>query len=97
MGMYNEVYKDCPECGKPCYIQISQVVLGFGGFRLDRPESMEDLTQDQKEYLAEILNREGVKFWCNGEPDQKHEGCGHSFNVHIKVGKPKPKQEIIII
>jgi hypothetical protein len=95
MGMYNEVYKQCPQCGQQCYMQISQVVLGFGNFNLDNPSSMEDLTHSQKQEFAEIMNDEEKKFWCNGGQDESG-GCGHSFNVHIKVGTPKPKLEIEI-
>jgi hypothetical protein len=92
MGMYNEVFKQCPECGRRCYQQIPQVVLGFGGFDLDRPSSMEDLTVEERGHLSEILNSENYKkFYCNGDKDfstVKNEGCGHSFTVHISV-KPR--------
>ncbi len=40
MGMYNEVYKTCPTCGGKGIMQITQIVLGFGCFDLDNPESI---------------------------------------------------------
>lgn len=32
MGMYNEVFYNCPKCGGTGYMQIGQIVLGFEGF-----------------------------------------------------------------
>ena len=35
MSMFNEVFDDCPNCGKHSgYLQIDQLVLGFGEFDL---------------------------------------------------------------
>lgn len=58
MGMYNEVYKKCPSCGKRGILQISQIVLGFGCFDLDDPQSIvEDLrsTCSSNQRVKELL------------------------------------------
>lgn len=81
MGMYNEVYKSCPECGKRCEIQIHQIVLGFGQFDLDNPDSLaEQLDEDQLLELKEAVNEE--KFWCNSEG-----GCDAYFGAsnHMEI------------
>lgn len=67
MGMYNEVFKRCKSCGRTCELQIPQIELGFGGYNLDRPESYEHLSSDQKKELFESLENE--EFYCE---------CGHS-------------------
>lgn len=70
MGMYNEAYKACPECGRLAETQISQIVLGFGEFDLDNPERLaEDLTAEQLLELREKI--EGEWFDCKS--------CDHSF------------------
>lgn len=82
MGMYNEVFKNCPECGCQCTMQIHQVVLGFGGFFLDSPKALEDFTIEQ---LTEV--RDAVKdrlFYC-GE-------CGHNFYAIPVAFEEKHKQ-----
>lgn len=59
MGMYNEVFKKCPHCKDGVgYVQIGQIVLGFGGFDLDRPDSLDELTVDQLKDLKEVLKNE---------------------------------------
>lgn len=73
MGMYNEVFKRCPkECGRRAMTQIKpQIVLGFGGFDLDRPERLaEDLDADQLRQLEESIK--GEWFECS---------CGHRFQL----------------
>jgi hypothetical protein len=51
MGMYNEVFKKCPDCGGCGYMQIAQVTLGFGGFDLDDFYSLERLDEDDLKLL----------------------------------------------
>jgi hypothetical protein len=75
MGMYNEVYKKCPNCDILNTIQISQIVLGFGCFDLDYGTNIEDLTQDQKHDFAKEVNKE--TFVC-------HE-CGEEHKAHVIV------------
>lgn len=57
MGMYNEVYKQCPRCNDQYgYLQVSQIVLGFGSFYLDDPEDLATkLDEDQMRLLAEKI------------------------------------------
>lgn len=64
MGMYNEVFKKCPHCekkggyGRGC-LHISQIVLGFGGFDLDRPEEIaERLDVHEVQRLKESVDGE---------------------------------------
>lgn len=82
MGMYNEVRKQCYNCGATCEIQIPQVVLGFGGFNLDDPNSdaIQDLTYEQKLELKEYVEAES--FYCG------HDSCNSSFEVEIQVQPP---------
>ncbi len=82
MGMYNEVFKNCPECGCQCEMQIYQVVLGFGGFFLDSPTALEQFTMDE---LKEV--KEAVKdklFYC--------EECGHNFPAIPRNTEEKHKE-----
>ena len=83
MGMYNEVFKSCPECGSICMIQIGQVVLGFGGFNLDDPNhyTIQELNQNEKRELAESVSDK--TFYC------KNEECQYFFQVQVDVGQPK--------
>lgn len=77
MGMYNEVFKRCPKCGMRGYLQISQIVDGFGNFNLDDPDSLFELTSDQ---LVELSKRVGEEvFVCGGQWDDS--GCGHRFRM----------------
>jgi hypothetical protein len=87
MGMYNEAYKSCYNCGARCEIQIPQVVLGFGGFDLDNPDSMRDLSQNEKEKLSEYVNQES--FYCG------HDSCNSSFTVKLVVGKSSESTVLI--
>ena len=74
MGMYNEIYKNCPRCGKRCEQQISQVVLGFGCFDLDNPQDLAGrLTSEELYDLHERAMKE--TFWCRFDEN----GCGHHF------------------
>lgn len=75
MGMYNEVFKQCPRCRSEAMVQIKpQIVLGFGGFHLDDPEEL------AKNFSVEELQRleEAVKdetFHC------REDGCRTSFRL----------------
>lgn len=88
MGMFNEVYKSCYNCGARCEIQIPQVVLGFGGFDLDNPNSTEHLTLEQKNELAEYVNEES--FYCG------HDACNSSFRVKVVVADPSERTTVVI-
>lgn len=59
MGMYNEVFKRCPEpnCEGTGYMQVPQVVLGFGGFHLDNLDSLSELTEDELRELHSLVMR----------------------------------------
>jgi hypothetical protein len=79
MGMYNEVFIRCPICGHKAYMQIHQIVLGFGGFDLDNRETLERLTQSElHELKAAVMER---WFRCEGE------GCDNYFNPYRKEEK----------
>lgn len=73
MGMYNEVFKQCPECGKYGYMQIPQIVLGFGNFYLDDITTLRDLSNEDLLQLKEYV-KDG-NFRCE---------CGNFFNVYEK-------------
>lgn len=73
MGMYNEVFKQCPSCGEEGYLQIAQIVKGFGGFNLDDPKSIaESLTSEQ---IIELHDKVKDKWF-----DCKN--CETSFQLH---------------
>ena len=75
MGMYNEVFKNCPKCNGLGYMQISQIVLGFGGFYLDSPSMLADkLEIDEIKLLFERVEK--GYFDC--------EKCGNHFTLHEK-------------
>ena len=77
MGMYNEVFKKCPHCDGRGYMQIYQIVGGFGEFNLDNPDSIaRELDIEQIQALKEAV--EDTKwFLC--------EECGESFSINKKV------------
>jgi len=79
MGMYNEVYKRCPKCESLNEIQISQVVLGFGGFHLDDPESMANLDIHEKKRLKMLVEKQ--VFHCDN--------CQNSYDVELIISKPQ--------
>lgn len=88
MGMYNEVYKGCPLCKKGLgYMQIHQIVLGFGGFHLDSPERIaEELDIDQIKELKEAV--ESTKwFVCDN--------CKESFSIDDSPENNEEKINII--
>lgn len=77
MGMYNEVFCNCPACGGTGYMQIGQIVLGFGGFNLNDYSTLEDLSEeDLLELRARILKE---NFIC--------QDCGHVFNPYMEKNK----------
>lgn len=70
MGMYNEVFKRCPECSSRGYMQISQIVDGFGEFNLDDPNDLADkLTIAELHQLSNMIQDEW--FSC--------QSCSHNF------------------
>lgn len=79
MGMYNEVFYPCPKnCGGYGYLQIQQIVLGFGGFYLDKriefcSESVRELTEEALIELKDAVT--GELFTC--------ECCGNSFIPYL--------------
>lgn len=90
MGMYNEVFYPCPEnCGGYGYLQIHQIVLGFGGFYLDTrtqfcSESVIDLSNEDLLELKEAVVDE--LFTC--------EVCKNSFIPY--PGKKKDSNNNLI-
>lgn len=86
MGMYNEVFKKCPHCGSKGFMQISQVVLGFGGFDLDDPTTLSKLTLEELKMLQECVNND--YFSCMAE------SCGNSFRLLPDADKDA-RQQII--
>lgn len=87
MGMYNEIYKKCPNCTKGVgYLQIGQIVLGFGGFDLDDPTTLERLSNADLQRLLDAVR--GAEFscrppgWVHCEPESgidPEEVCRRSF------------------
>lgn len=68
MGMYNEVFKRCPYCGYRGYLQIHQIVSGFGEFDLDQPEELARvLDNDQLKELYDAV--QGEIFHCLNDID----------------------------
>jgi hypothetical protein len=85
MGMYNEVFKKCPRCNSCCTLHISQIVLGFGGFYLDDPESIaRELDLEQIKQLKRSM--EDKLFHC--------EKCSESFSAS---GKEDIKEKLDIL
>ena len=73
MGMYNEVFKKCPYCSCGVgYMQIAQIVLGFGGFNLDRPETLSELKLEDLKMLRDSV--QDNYFVCQA-------ACGRSFRL----------------
>lgn len=80
MGMFNEVFKACPECGHLSLMQISQIVLGFGGFNLENPESL----------AKELTEGEIIKLFENiGDNYFECPNCDHRFQLHEKSNDEK--------
>jgi hypothetical protein len=86
MGMYNLVYCRCPECQTKAEIQITQVVLGFGEFDLDDPESLADddkLNEDTLIFLKECV----VDEWFYCENDECNTYKFNPFRVEKQANK----------
>lgn len=87
--MYNEVYTSCPKCKATIEAQIPQIVLGFGGFNLDAPSTLEKLTEEELRKLKQIIPT--TKFYCDS--------CQWEFSYQdkklIEAGEPTPKQRLI--
>lgn len=86
MGMYNEVFDTCPNCGKHSgYMQISQIVLGFGEFNLadlaglKRRYDEGDLSEKDLARLADALS--DATFQCRDESVENEDDrtCYHSW------------------
>lgn len=87
MGMFNEIYKRCPSCGETVEEQITDVVLGFGEFNLDNPESIKDKTTPaERKELAEIINK---MIWDCIK-------CGHTFKVEVAVQDDTQKVKVAL-
>lgn len=96
MGMYNEVFCTCPECGKQGYMQIECIVKGFGGFNLDNLDTLKELTETQLYELKDAIIQND--FVCDGDPNAKVDaiysridpcelGCGAVFNPYKNLCK----------
>lgn len=74
MGMYNEVFYPCPEpnCFGSGYMQIAQLVYGFGGFSPLIPDSLKELTVEQLHQLKAAIVEDN--FRCLE--------CDYSFNPY---------------
>jgi hypothetical protein len=88
MGMYNEVFKKCPHCSRGVgYMQVKpQIVLGFGGFDLDRPETLSELDLEELKMLRESVQDD--YFVCQSED------CRRSFRLLSEVDSDARKQII---
>jgi len=74
--MYNEVKCICPVCGGSGYCQVTQYVLGFGGFNLHNPDSFNELSEAQlKRLYIDILEEDFVCLDCQHafNPYEEHE------------------------
>lgn len=99
MGMYNEVFKKCPHCSNGTgYLQIHQIVLGFGGFNLDDPNSLNRLSLDELSQLREAVT--GGDFHCLGRwhplfgREDNAGGCGGTFRFNAS-NEDEAKRRII--
>lgn len=58
MGMFNEIFCKCPQCGAQGYLQLPEFVLGFGGFDLENPETLLELSYEDLDALRAIIDKE---------------------------------------
>lgn len=87
MGMFNEVFKTCPHCKGSGYMQIPQIVDGFGGFNLDFPENIaEQLSLKEITLLKRYVEQERF-FIC--------EDCKEGFSIIEEEGVTEEKMEIL--
>jgi glutamate formiminotransferase len=71
MEMFNEVWVDCPDCGKnEGYMKIPQVTFGFGNFNLSDRTTLEDLERHEFDDLMNYIKED--KFVCDN--------CENVFN-----------------
>jgi len=87
VGMYNEVFDACPDCGRHAgYMQICQVVLGFGNFdltdlaELKRRFDTGDLSSSDIDRLVQRLEDSDALFRCGGQSEDS-EGCGNRWRA----------------
>jgi hypothetical protein len=80
MGMFNEIYLDCPCCNSVLTYQVRQFVLGFGGFNLSDSASLTELSDNDLREILEELSGKWV--YC--------ETCDESFRWHTD---PVPDEE----
>lgn len=84
--MYNEVFKKCPKCNGTGIMQISQIVLGFGGFNLDNPESIaRELSLSDIKTLKEYVE-DGKYFTC--------EECDNTFHYSDQAEKDEINEKL---
>jgi len=87
MGMYNEVHKECESCGVQLTKQISQIVYGFGEFRLDSPD---DISRElhtyalKRMFVSEVNN---LMFQCE---------CGWNYWPKVQI-RDDENEKIIYI
>lgn len=77
MGMYNEVYKRCPNCGTKAIMQVSQYAFGFGCFDLDDLSTLSELNEED---MIE-LKKEIIQGWWFCENDN----CYRNFNPYREI------------
>ncbi len=83
MGMYNEVFVRCPKCSHNGYMQITQIVLGFGNFHLNNFETLRNLNEEELITLKERVLED--KFKC------ENKNCGNWFNPYTEKSEIKLK------
>ena len=102
MGMYNEVFKKCPHCKDGVgYLQIHQIVLGFGGFDLDNPFTLEELSVDDLRELRDAV--EGKAFYCKepGNPlgirasNEQLDVCETNFRLSERPQMENERQRLL--
>jgi len=81
MGMFNEVYKRCPECGGRGEMQISQIILGFGEFDLDNKEDIADRLD--KYHIRRLVARVKEREWFTCRM------CGNEFRYNEQSNSDK--------
>ena len=64
MGMFNEVYANCPDCGKRCEAQIREMVDGFGEFDLEDPDDLQSRL-DEEQLLKLARETKELLFCCD--------------------------------
>ena len=84
MGMYNEVFKDCPKCETKCETQIPLIELGFRGYDLDDKSTTKHLTLQEKIDLSHCI--EQTDFYC--------EECDDYFKISITINNNKTEVTI---